>query len=230
VAPIALKIHQVVEQIGARGAQAESHERQQRLRQQVDLAQPVGGSKRQKHQNVLEPMVGAQRPEVEKRVRRRRLEHVLDLGRRAWVSLGAPMAPDHDRLAGRIPHRAIGAATAHVVEAASAELVDQPVPLALAFEVDDAVARQDLVEQTDVTRHRLGDPLVGRGREDEWRPPPPRRLEVLDQIAPVGQARHVRQRLLGQMPLQSSFAPGQPDRHDEQPQRPALGQHEQGFE
>ena len=76
----------------------------------------------------------------------------------------------------------VGAAAADVVEALRTELGDQPVALGRALEVDRPVAGEDRIEQPDVARHGLGDALVGRGREDDQRPPALRRLEIGDQL------------------------------------------------
>jgi hypothetical protein len=123
MAPVARQVHQVVEQIRARRGQAEGYERQACLQQESRFVEPMSGRKGQENQDVLEPVVRAQRREVDERVRRRRRERSLDLGP-SRVHGEPRFGAQRDRFARRPPDRVVGAAAADVVEAPRTELGD----------------------------------------------------------------------------------------------------------
>jgi hypothetical protein len=81
-----------------------------------------------------------------------------------------------------------------------------------------------------VAGHGIGDALIGRGREYHRHPPSLGRLEVLDQVAPVRKGCHIGCGLARQMMLETGFALRKPERHQQEAQRPALRQDEQGLD
>jgi len=62
--PVGFQIEQVVEQIAARSAATERHERQQRLFDQRHVAELMGGKQGRQNQQILEPMRGSQCPQT----------------------------------------------------------------------------------------------------------------------------------------------------------------------
>ena len=76
---------------------------------------------------------------------------------------------------------------AGVVEAARAEASHQRIALRLRAEIHGAVGAEDLVEETEMRRDRLGHPSVGRGGEHQATPVRPLLPQPLDHLGAVRQ-------------------------------------------
>ena len=210
---VARQIQEVVQEIGARGAEAESDEDEQPLPQKIEFVDPARRQQRQEHERVLEPLMRPDRLKVQARRRTIARQNFCDLGTLGDPGGEAGRGLDDHGLAGGAPGGFIAPPAADVVEALQAELGDQPLPLPLPGEVDPAVAREHQVEQPEVARHLIREASVGRGRQYQRPAATLFRREPVEQSLAVRQAGHVRSRLLCQPPLQGRLAPGQPERH-----------------
>ena len=153
-APVALQVHQVVEDVDRRRAQAERQEGDQRLLQSsASSVSPMRREQRQEDQQVLQPLVQPHRAQPGAQPGPGVGELALDVGAVAHAGTHAADGVDHDGAAGALPDRQVVARVAGVVEAALAEALDQHLGLAAGGDVVDAVARDHLVEEAEVLGH-----------------------------------------------------------------------------
>ena len=178
---------------------------------------------RDEDQEVLRPLVGAERPHRRPQAIRAR-EDLDHLGRSARGAEDAVGRIDHDRTVRGSPDVEIGTGVPGVVEAAGAEPLHQHLGLAVARQVGGPVAREHLREDPDVVGDRRDHLHVGGGGEDDPPAGRPLRSEVGEQLLTIRQRLGTDAHPPRDHPLESRLSPQEPERHDEQ--RPGPLPHE----
>ncbi len=219
MAAVGRQVEQVVQQVHARGRQAEAHQPDQCGQQLQRVVELVRGEQRHQQQQVLQPMLHAHRAQVVAPLGTVVIEDALHLGDARRRRRQPPRRPDEQGAPRRGPDRQVARAVAGVVEATLAEFGDEAVALGLAGQVEPAVAGEHRLEEVQLAGHRLRDPRVGAGGQHQTAALALERTQVVQQFPGHGQGRDVDGRQQGQPVLQVRAPAGQPRRQLQQLQR-----------
>jgi hypothetical protein len=133
------QVEQVVQHIDAGRAQPEDEESEDAPQHQIEVADLMRGEQRREDQQVLHPLVKAQRLGPGEQRVAAGVDHLLDVA----LPFGQPhhrlRGIDHPGLARMLPDRQIDRRVAHVVEALVAVIGDQALGLAAGREVPSSV-------------------------------------------------------------------------------------------
>lgn len=221
------QVQQIVEQVHAGRAQAEGQESHAGVDDRGRVEEAVRGQQRYQHQQVLQPLVDAQRldPGQQATVLRRQVGQHLGLpGRRADEPR---TVVDHDRTTGMRPHLQVDLAVAHVVEAALTEAFGQRMALVATGQVGVAIAGHDFLEQAQVVGDGLHQQAV-RGGAQHARPLRGGAQDLQHTLV-VGQGLCRELYARGQLALHVGLATQQPERNQEQVERVVGKQRQQRF-
>ncbi len=226
--PVRVQVQQVIEHVHAGGTQAEGHEAQPRLEQQLGVEPLVRRQRGDEDEHVLGPLVHPQRLHPLAHAHSRGLEGAhLAPAQRAHLALQPRRAVHHHRPPCLAPQRQVHLAIPRVVELGVRLL--EPRQLARPREVHHPIAGIHLLEQLQVRGHRMGDRLIRRGGQHQ---PSASRLLLVEkrqQRLAVGQARGVELHSAAHLCLEGRLALEHPQRREQQQQRVALQQHQQAL-
>ena len=140
---------------------------QQGDEQGVTVSKPVRRQKRNKDQQILNPVVRPQGSQKQCRCVLIAIKYAFDLGYFRRCPLDARVA-DYNRAPCRRPDRKVGARIPGVIKTAAPEASDQKSGLRFAFQVVFTVAGQHLGEQSKVCGACLGDTYVCCRDQNDW--------------------------------------------------------------
>ena len=225
---VAFQVPQVVHHIGARRHQRKSHEGQQRGQQLVALREREGGEHRHEQQQVLDPLVHAQRLDPDACALAGVRERGLDAQCAELCTHAGTGACGHSGGAG-VPDRQVGTAVAGVDEVRADRRADR-LQLAAAFQVQLHAAGQHGVEQTQVQSRGLGNAAVGGRGQHDASAAQALLADPCQQVGAPGQHGDVQHHAPRDLALQHQRPAQRPPQHAQQLQRVALQQHQHRFE
>ena len=136
---------------------------------------------------------------------------------------------DHERPSRRLPDREVGRRVPHIVEFFRPITLFEGVSLGGAFEIPNAVAGDDVVENAEVRGHRPGEGAVGGGRQHDL----PARLafrgDQRQDVLAIREGGGVDLAATGDLPLQCRAAFQQPERHQDEASRARPKHHAERF-
>jgi hypothetical protein len=192
----------------------------------VTLPQAVARKHRHQQQQVLQPLVQAQRAQVRREPRADRGDHPLHLGYPAR-RLDQRVVRRHDGGGARYgPDIEVCACVARVVEPALAELRHEPGGLAAAREVDPVARSDHLGKQLQVRSQPVGQALVRGGGEYHLAPLVLGGAHERDHIVVQRDRRPLEAHRLGDPLLQIGTSAQPPQRQQQKLPRCALHQQE----
>ncbi|MGF6409859.1 hypothetical protein OKW37_001529 [Paraburkholderia sp. MM5482-R2] len=228
--PVVFEIEQVVQQIDARRAQAEREKGQDGGDDRGDVRQLMRRQQRDEDQQILEPLMQAQRFRPRPWPAGAFVDDALDIALLARCALHTVRWIDHICTLGGGPNGDIVVRISRVIEALLAELGDQSVALAMRGQIDRAIRGEGLVEKSQMIGNRVRVALMAGSSQYEGASRGALRFEPFDYRGIVGQNGDIDIGRFGEMSLQARFALARkPQKRLVKPMRGRLGERKAAF-
>src|SRR5437667_5203894 len=165
--PVGLQIEQIVQNVNRRRADAERNERDKRIEEQRQLRELVRREQRDEYDQVLHPLMRAQRLNEHVEERFWLFENAADV--RALPGAGSEprIAANQDRVPRLFPDWQIHGRIPRIIKAAPAKKLRQPRRLVFAPQIRSAIAAQHVREDAQVLRYESGESRIRCGDEED---------------------------------------------------------------
>jgi hypothetical protein len=188
--------------------------------------------RKQRHQyeDVLGPLVRPQRTDHRPQRARARRKCAHNLREAGSILFQPRPALNYNCTACAPPYRKIFALVSAVIETTLAETFDELGCLRFPGQIDAVIACQNPIEQAQMRRNALSQPLVRSRAQPQASPRGTLRLQPAEELLVVRQSGRVQRNARGDLGLQYGLATEQPERNDKHVERVALDEQNQRLE